>query len=59
MNGEREVARSADKTARNKLNKMADQRRVKHQLNSSIDVGKPEQRNMENKFVSTATFMTF
>ena len=58
MNGEREVARSADKTARNKL-KMADQRRVKHHLNSSIEVVKPEQRNMENKFVSTATFMTF
>ena len=52
------MARSADKTARNKL-KMADQRRVKHHLNSSIEVVKPEQRNMENKFVSTATFMTF
>ena len=56
LNGEREPARSADKTGRKKL-KMAE--RVKNHLNSSIEVTKPEERNLENKHGSTATFMTF
>ena len=56
LNGEREAARSADKTGRKKL-KMVE--RAKNHLNSSIEVTKPEERNMENKLGSTATFMTF